>query len=113
MDLPEFWKCAINEQGYLYYYHVKIGIPQWQPPIKLLPLASEAAAATRKKPDIVHTRNKSAYHGSDREDEADSSDNDDPSVSTLFEQLANMYAELNDKKNNPCKLFGNVCVRNN
>lgn len=103
MDLPEFWKCAVTEQGHLYYYHVKIRIPQWQPPIKLLPLMSEATAGKRKKPDVVFPRNKSAYHASDEDGE--STDSDDNSALTLYMQLANMYNELQDKQNNPCKLF--------
>lgn len=38
MDLPPLWKFAIDERGYIYYYHVKIRIPQWNPPIKIQPL---------------------------------------------------------------------------
>lgn len=41
IDLPEMWKFAINEKGQIYYYHTKILIPQWEPPIKLLPLMEE------------------------------------------------------------------------
>lgn len=41
MDLPPQWKFAIDSKGKLYYYHVKIRIPQWDPPIKILPLREE------------------------------------------------------------------------
>lgn len=41
MDLPDQWKFAIDTKGRLYYYHVKIRIPQWDPPIKILPLREE------------------------------------------------------------------------
>ncbi|XP_037032827.1 probable histone-lysine N-methyltransferase CG1716 isoform X2 [Bradysia coprophila] len=41
MDLPPQWKFAIDVKGRLYYYHVKIRIPQWDPPIKILPLRDE------------------------------------------------------------------------
>lgn len=41
MDLPDQWKFAIDKKGRLYYYHVKIRIPQWEPPIKILPLREE------------------------------------------------------------------------
>lgn len=41
IDLPDLWKYAVNENGQIYYYHAKILIPQWEPPIKLLPLMEE------------------------------------------------------------------------
>ncbi|XP_055314214.1 probable histone-lysine N-methyltransferase CG1716 isoform X2 [Sitodiplosis mosellana] len=41
IDLPDLWKYAINERGQIYYYHTKILLPQWEPPIKLLPLMEE------------------------------------------------------------------------
>lgn len=37
-DLPPLWKYAIDERGCIYYYHTKIRIPQWKPPIKIQPL---------------------------------------------------------------------------
>lgn len=43
MELPPQWKFAIDSKGRLYYYHVKIRIPQWDPPIKILPLREEQA----------------------------------------------------------------------
>lgn len=39
--MPDLWKNAINERGQIYYYHTKILLPQWEPPIKLLPLMEE------------------------------------------------------------------------
>jgi histone-lysine N-methyltransferase SETD2 len=41
IDLPEHWKYAIDEKGRIYYYHVKIREPQWEPPIKLAPLSKD------------------------------------------------------------------------
>lgn len=41
IDLPDLWRYAINDKGKIYYYHAKILIPQWEPPIKLLPLMEE------------------------------------------------------------------------
>ncbi|CAO1407176.1 unnamed protein product [Diamesa tonsa] len=38
IDLPEHWKYAIDNGGRIYYYHTKIREPQWDPPIKILPL---------------------------------------------------------------------------
>uniref|UniRef100_A0A336MYX7 CSON010402 protein n=1 Tax=Culicoides sonorensis TaxID=179676 RepID=A0A336MYX7_CULSO len=38
MDLPPLWKFAIDNKGRIYYYHVKIRLPQWKPPILLQPL---------------------------------------------------------------------------
>lgn len=103
MDLPEFWKCGVTEQGHLYYYHVKIRIPQWQPPIKILPLtstlASEATNVARKKPDVVYPRNNSAS------EDSESSESDDSSELTLYLQISNLYKELTDRKDNPCKLL--------
>lgn len=39
MDLPPMWKFAIDDRGRIYYYHIKIRIPQWKPPIKIQPLS--------------------------------------------------------------------------
>lgn len=41
VDLPDKWKYGINDKGQIYYYHAKILIPQWEPPIKFLPLVPE------------------------------------------------------------------------
>jgi len=38
IDLPDHWKYAIDKFGRIYYYHEKIRQPQWEAPIKLLPL---------------------------------------------------------------------------
>ncbi|KAG5682231.1 hypothetical protein PVAND_011596 [Polypedilum vanderplanki] len=38
IDLPEHWKYAIDKYGRIYYYHEKIRQPQWEAPIKILPL---------------------------------------------------------------------------
>lgn len=43
MDLPKYWTYGIDESGRVYYYHLKIRIPQWVPPIKLLPLGCDGA----------------------------------------------------------------------
>lgn len=39
IDLPEQWCFAIDKYGRIYYYHEKIRQPQWEPPIKIQPLA--------------------------------------------------------------------------
>ncbi|XP_037914848.1 probable histone-lysine N-methyltransferase CG1716 [Hermetia illucens] len=41
VDLPPMWKFAMDPRGRLYYYHIKIRIPQWEPPIKILPLTRD------------------------------------------------------------------------
>lgn len=41
IDLPDQWKYAINNKGQIYYYDKKILMPQWEPPIRLLPLMEE------------------------------------------------------------------------
>lgn len=38
IDLPDQWKFAIDTSGRIYYYHAKIREPQWEAPIKILPL---------------------------------------------------------------------------
>lgn len=38
MDLPEHWRFALDVFGRIYYYHEKIRQPQWDAPIKILPL---------------------------------------------------------------------------
>lgn len=53
MDLPEYWKYAIDDQGRLYFYHTKIRIPQWEPPIKLLPLFAENQELEATEESIV------------------------------------------------------------
>lgn len=45
MDLPEGWEHAMDAKGRLYYYHRKIRIPQWELPIKLLPLSQEKSSS--------------------------------------------------------------------
>lgn len=39
--MPPMWKFAMDPRGRLYYYHIKIRIPQWEPPIKILPLTRD------------------------------------------------------------------------
>lgn len=74
--MPDLWKYAINEKGQIYYYHTKILIPQWEPPIKLLPLMEEhrlndidlkveAIEPTMHAPDDDHE----VEHDCDDEDE--------------------------------------------
>ncbi len=52
MDLPPQWKFAIDVKGRLYYYHVKIRIPQWEPPIKILPLREEMTHSDDTKTEM-------------------------------------------------------------
>lgn len=42
IDLPEHWRFALDEFGRIYYYHEKIRQPQWEAPIKILPLKMNA-----------------------------------------------------------------------
>lgn len=30
--LPRFWRQAMDDRGRIYYYHVKLRLPQWEPP---------------------------------------------------------------------------------
>lgn len=45
LDIPEHWKFGINDKGKIYYYHDKILISQWHPPIILLPLGNDQTSA--------------------------------------------------------------------
>lgn len=46
LDLPEGWEFSLDNKGRLYYYHKKIRIPQWEQPIKILPLSEGAKKET-------------------------------------------------------------------
>lgn len=48
LDLPLLWKFAIDECGRIYYYHEKIRLPQWNPPIKIQPLAPPESSTEGK-----------------------------------------------------------------
>lgn len=46
VELPAHWRYQIDAIGRLYFYHEKIRIPQWDPPIKLMPLNDNDANGT-------------------------------------------------------------------
>lgn len=75
LDLPDLWKYGINEKGQLYYYHAKILIPQWEPPIKLLPLMSDQSAADvslkLENMDAMDVENDDTNNSDDDEDDVD------------------------------------------
>lgn len=73
LDLPEHWKFGIDSAGRLYYYHVKIRIPQWEPPIKLLPLSNDPTATTAPGQPVADQRSESE-ESSDTESEDSSED---------------------------------------
>lgn len=86
MDLPPQWKFAIDVKGRLYYYHVKIRIPQWDPPIKILPLRDEIGPADDNKQELsddneMDAKDDSLVHGNNS-NEIDSDKDDDSDVSS-------------------------------
>lgn len=107
MDLPPQWKFAIDVKGRLYYYHVKIRIPQWVPPIKILPLRDELTTTDSNKTELsedneidgkddpLNLSNTSNEMDSEKEDDSDvSSDAIDSSEDELLqkrEQLLNSF----------------------
>lgn len=48
LDLPEGWEYALDPRGRLFYFHKKIRIPQWEVPIKLLPLTSDGKGGVNR-----------------------------------------------------------------
>lgn len=89
IDLPDLWKYAITEKGQIYYYHTKILIPQWEPPIKLLPLMEEHRI---KDIDLkVEPIDVPTIHSTDddHEMEHDCDDEDDDVVSILSNSTMN------------------------
>lgn len=88
IDLPDQWKYAITEKGQIYYYHTKILIPQWEPPIKLLPLMEEHRINDndlKVEPVDVPTHSTDDDH----EMEHDCDDEDDDVVSILSNSTMN------------------------
>ena len=104
MDLPDGWKFAIDESGRMYYYHVKIRIPQWEPPIKLLPLMKEETKSVSIKVETVDNENTSlAAAASESEDEASqasSTDTEDSSEDELVAKLESIKNNIKLKKSN-------------
>lgn len=74
MDLPEFWAYGIDENGRLYYYHLKIRIPQWEPPIKLLPLGVDYSHAPLTAAAAGIAAATAAAIGDESSSESDSAD---------------------------------------
>lgn len=48
MNLPPDWTFGISN-GLIFYYHVKIRIPQWEPPIFFAPLSIEEKNTKEEK----------------------------------------------------------------
>lgn len=48
MNLPPDWTFAIST-GMVFYYHVKIRIPQWEPPIFFAPLSIDEKKTSREE----------------------------------------------------------------
>lgn len=85
IDLPDHWKFALDEYGRIYYYHEKIRQPQWEAPIKILPLTT---------PDS----------------DAESPDSDESTTDTEdseLEELQELLEMLKRKKNLPSAQQGN------
>lgn len=111
MDLPEFWKCAVDNQGRPYYYHVKIRIPQWEPPIRLLPLSSDVGDGSiiplaKCNNDMTINNVKSspmainviAGDSDDDGDDASTTATDDSSEDELNEKLIHLQQSVKAKK---------------
>lgn len=86
IDLPDLWRYAINDKGKIYYYHAKILIPQWEPPIKLLPLMQEQ---TISNADIK-------IEPMDMDDEAENDNDPDDEDEDVVNILSN--SRINAKK---------------
>lgn len=90
IDLPDLWKYAINERGQIYYYHTKILIPQWEPPIKLLPLMEEHRINDIDiKAEHIDTPHHMLLAEDDHEIEHDCDDEDEDVVSILSNSTMN------------------------
>lgn len=116
MDLPEHWKYAIDDHGQIYYYHAKIRIPQWEPPIKLLPLFAE----NKNSDDTNKTKSPASDNPNQYKEirnseigaigddcDVDSSDSDDSSssVEELSDVLNNLTKSLNERQLRVGKYF--------
>ncbi|KAJ6645463.1 Histone-lysine N-methyltransferase SETD2, partial [Pseudolycoriella hygida] len=108
MDLPPQWKFAIDPRGKLYYYHVKIRIPQWDPPIKILPLREEQTPCVddikmelcddsendTKDDSLLHSNLSNDFDSDKDDDSEESSDAIDSSEDELMQrrqQLLNSF----------------------
>lgn len=102
MDLPEFWKCAVDNQGRPYYYHVKIRIPQWEPPIRLLPLMNGGdetvvtVAKINETPPVKSGKSMTSSLGDG--DDASTTETDDSSEDELNEKLLHLQQSVKAKK---------------
>ncbi|XP_055380832.1 probable histone-lysine N-methyltransferase CG1716 isoform X2 [Condylostylus longicornis] len=71
VDLPPGWKFAIDPlHGRIYYYHVKIRRPQWEPPPKIFPLVNpdNTTNATISGSSVTINTNDNHYSGSSSSD---------------------------------------------
>lgn len=111
MELPPQWKFAIDSKGRLYYYHVKIRIPQWDPPIKILPLREEQAPIDDVKTEAcddndVDGKDESIINqsicnelDSDKDDDSEeSSDAVDSSEDELMQKRQQLLSSVQDNQ---------------
>uniref|UniRef100_A0A1B0CJ95 [histone H3]-lysine(36) N-trimethyltransferase n=2 Tax=Lutzomyia longipalpis TaxID=7200 RepID=A0A1B0CJ95_LUTLO len=74
LDLPDGWEYALDQKGQIYYYHRKIRLSQWEPPIKILPLGEQQDALSvdnvAELPDVVDYGDSSTTDTYDSEEEA-------------------------------------------
>lgn len=95
IDLPDLWKYAINEKGQIYYYHTKILIPQWEPPIKLLPLMEEHRVNDIDlKVEAIETPLHTTDDDHEMEHDCDDEDEDVVSILSNSTMNANCLLEL-------------------
>lgn len=98
LDLPEGWEYAMDPRGRLFYFHKKIRIPQWELPIKLLPLSQEKRAEMR--PQNGYGRS----HGMDMGDEESDRNDDSSTTDTCDSSEEEMVKRINRIKK--LKKFG-------
>lgn len=105
MDLPPQWKFAIDNKGRMYYYHVKIRIPQWEPPIKILPLREEQtqrideikteilddSETDGKDESTVQCNEMDSEKEDDSEDSSDAVDSSEDELMQKRQQLLNSF----------------------
>lgn len=95
MDLPKYWTYGIDEAGHVYYYHLKIRIPQWVPPIRLEPLDSSWKSAGSAASNSL-----SAAAGGGESSDTDAEDEVDADlmrrVLTLEQAIANKRKHLGE-----------------
>lgn len=95
----------------MYYYHAKIRIPQWEPPIKLLPLFAENKNAddtnmiklqkidNQPENNVIQAiRNEFGGIGDNYDEFSSDSDDGNSSVEELTDLLNKLTKSLNEKQ---------------